>query len=236
MKNRIFSLKFLSVYLISVGFLVFISDSQEKLSFRSLLGGISHETFSSGINTYEVFCWNIGVLPPLTLSILYIMEEVGDYSIYTLIRTRTTRMWWNYRWLTIVWLNVSYIFVVLGVTDIQSLYSWSDLGEISLFLLHTCSVSFLLVTILVLIKSLKFLLISYGVIEVLLVVVGDSYPAIQKYLFPFWAMAKNKSYLGNQQEIHNIIVVLSSILLMIWCYCVTIIGTKGKFPLKWREN
>ena len=221
--NRIANTKTLCIYVVVVVALIFMKGIDPNNSLIELLGGISNTHGGYGVNIFEIICWNVSVLPPISVSILFMMDELGVLSVYTIIRSKNIRHWWQTRFISVVAVNFLYsVVAVLIVWIVGSTHLGESIYKLMLlFSLHIITMSAILITVLVTTQSVHIVILVFAAIEIFGVVAGSLFPIIGKYTIAFWGMAKNSNYLLLNEQTHILIVSMAMLIITVCCYTIS---------------
>ncbi len=194
--KRIVSLRCIYVYITVLVALIFIKGVDTDNLLVELLGGIPSNDGGYGINIFEIIYWNMVVLPPISTSILFMMEETGALSSYTMIRSQRIGLWWTGRFIPMMIANLLYIAVAILIVWVLGGISFDDsfFTVVFLFSLHTTMVSAILATLLVVTQSVPFVIVVFAMIELFGVAVGSLSSDLGKYTLALWGMANNSYY------------------------------------------
>lgn len=210
--GRILNKRTLFVYFFT--YMLFLFVSNKETSIIGVFGGFS-VSVNSGLDVVKIMKWNLCVLPPVAVSILFMDEELGTFGFYTILRTKGLKQWWCIRWATIAIANIIYVLVGIVLSLVREKdkgYSGEIYGLfIIVFFVHTFVMSVISVLTFILCKSLNISMLLFGGVEIFMTVTGSLYPKASPYLLPFWGMIKNKNFLFQNPTIHILITVGISI-------------------------
>lgn len=196
-----------SCYLGAVALMLFLSIGQDAPP--SLFQGFAAAGGMGGVDLLGTMLWNLCVLPPVSACILYMLHEFETLFPYTILRSRTLYRWWMLRFAVILFLNYAFYFfaqLALTITRGNPLLL-SEAAELAaLFPLHTTLLSTLCCVGIVRFSS-RGAIVSYLLVEGVLVIIGMAYPPISHFLLPYWGMTRS---VGEQW----ILAVLGSLLLL----------------------
>jgi len=222
------------LYFAIISLLIYTRGFSSDFSLVNLIGGFDNKKGIFGINLYEIICWNICVLPPVVISVLYAMEEFGPLSIFTMIRSKNIRKWYDSRFYAILLINIMYLFSVILISSIFRIYTGSGIENMSrlipMFLLHTTMVSVVSVTILAKSRNVNAVIIFFALLEICGAVVVSKSTLVSKYMIVSWGMFKNTDYFFDNSNLHLIIISLVTIAIIVICYCITLLSLKKKNP------
>ncbi len=139
-------------------------------SIIDIYGGFSTSS-NGGMNVIKIMRWNLCVLPPVAVSILYMDEELGTFGIYTIIRSKHMGHWWCMHWMAVVFANLVYVLIPTFVVIIAGKkYGKESYGLFFVvFLSHILLMSILSVLIFIMFKSLKMSILFFGLVEIFMV-------------------------------------------------------------------
>ena len=217
--KRVLNLKNIIIYLC---FIVLLIISFNNSSIYEILGGIDSSKNNNILNVTQIIKWNLCVLPPIIISLLFLSEEFGAFRKFTLIRSKNVKEWVLVRFGIVIFINYIYIFLFFIITYFIGINSELDIRDIILLLIvfpiHTVAISMLIETIAVITNSQKNAIISYFFIEGFTVILGLLYPTISKYLISYWGMLENQVFIFSSRIIHicitNLIMVVTIIIVL----------------------
>lgn len=187
--RRILDKRALIIYLAACLLLFTVTPGQK--SVMNILGGISPQG-SRGLDMTGIMRWNLCVLPPVAVSILFMNVEVGALRIYTLIRTKTVRRWFLPRFAAIAAANLIYLFLFTVLAE-----SCAGSGDykrkhfyifLAVFFLHSLMMSVVSAALCVRSGGVSLSVIFFLAVEGIMVVIGDIFPQTAAYLLPYWGM------------------------------------------------
>lgn len=214
--TRIISWRTIATYI--AVFLLLIITAPKGVSITELLGGFSAIGGMRQLNILGIMRWNLCVLPPVAVSILFMSSELGPLSAYTVIRAARIKTWYLVRSCAVIFINLIYIsiFIFLGATfglNIRSeplrLYQL-----ILVFPMHTTLMSGISVMLLTVCRSSKASIFAYFAVEGAMVIGGSVFPSASKYLLPFWGMAQSEGLLLSNRGYHLLITVGITVLFL----------------------
>lgn len=212
---RILSSRGLAMYLIAYVLLLITTG---RASVVDILGGFSPER-SFGLNVLGIMRWNLGVLPPVIIGILFMSSELGKLSCYTVIRSKSINRWFLLRYTCIVLADVVYLLFFVIITTVFGYNAGCGIKGICLFMLvfsvHTILISTLSVSLLAVFKSHRIALLSFFIVEGVMPAVGSVFPSASKYLLPFWGMANDEELISLNKIFYLSATVVISILLSV---------------------
>ena len=218
--KRVLNFKNIIIYLC---FIVLLIISFNNSSIYEILGGIDSSKNNNILNITQIIKWNLCVLPPIIISLLFLSEEFGIFRKFTLIRSKSVKEWVLVRFGIIVMINYIYIFLFFLVTDLIEINKELNIKDSLLLLfvfpIHTITISMIIETIATITNSQKNAMISYFLIEGFTVILGLLYPKISKYMISYWGMLENKIFIYSNRMIHicitNLIMIIITIILLI---------------------
>lgn len=160
-------------------------------STMNLLGGFSPQE-SRGLNTLGIVRWNLCVLPPVSVSILFMDIEMGRLRTYTMIRAGNINTWFRPRFMSIAVANLIYLLLFTGLTEIcvgvGDYKSNGFLLFLVLFFLHGFLMSIISSALCTQSEGIRMSVIFYLAVEGVMVVIGNVFPPAATYLPPYWGM------------------------------------------------
>jgi len=213
--TRIINWRTMAVYLAM--FLLLMITAPKSVSTVGLLGGFSAVGGMGRLNILGIMRWNLCVLPPVTVSILFISSELGPLSTYTVIRATSIKKWYSVRLCAVILANLLYIsiFILLGAAfGFNARSEPSRLFQLMLvFPIHTILMSSISMMLLTICRSSKVSIFAYFIAEGGLVIGGSLFPSISKYLLPFWGMVQSEGLILSSRRYHILITVGITILI-----------------------
>lgn len=190
--QRIINIRTLLIYIAA---LVVLRALTGNMCFGEVFGGFPVEK-GYGMPFEKIMAWNICILSPITVGMLYIDEELGRPGIYTMVRSVYMKKWWSLRWITLAVADVLYVVFIIAMDML-----WCDrehgCGEYGTFALtffaHIFVITVLTVCVLVVFKSLKAALLVYGLVEIFSTAAGCTNEGLSNVLLPFWGMVNYKN-------------------------------------------
>lgn len=190
--QRIINIRTLLIYIAAF---VVLRALKSNMCFGDVCGGFSVEK-GYGLPFEKIMEWNICILPPIVVGMLYIDEELGRPGIYTMLRSGYMKKWWSLHWITLAVADALYV-VFMIATDMI----WCDRGHggeeygifALTFLIHIFMITVLVVCVFVVFKSLKAALLGYGFVEIFFTAAGCMNVGLSNVLLPFWGMVNYKN-------------------------------------------
>lgn len=187
--SRILGSRTLLIYL--GAWLLLFAVTPGETSVMEILGGFSPRE-SRGLNILGIMRWNLCVLPPVAVSILFAGEETGLLRSYTLIRAKCLRDWFLLRFLGIAAANLVYLTLFAVLWEIcAGTGDWGRRGFplfSAVFFLHTLLMSLISAALCVGSRGAHLPVIFYLTVEGMLVVIGNIFPQAAPWLPPYWGM------------------------------------------------
>lgn len=173
--------------------LLFVVTPGQK-SAMDILGGFSAQA-SMGLNIPGIMRWNLCVLPPVAVSILFMDVELGPLRIYTMLRTKSARKWFIPRLAGIAVANLLYLLLFIAAAELFGRSGTHRYFMIFLlaFFLHTFSMSVISVAICTQDRGTHGAILFFLLVEGAMVVIGDIFSQIASYLPPYWGMIQQIS-------------------------------------------
>lgn len=230
--TRIISWRTIAAYI--AVFLLLVITAPKGVSITELLGGFSAIGGMGRLNILGIMRWNLCVLPPVAVSILFMSSELGPLSAYTVIRAASIKTWYLVRLCAVIFINLIYIsiFILLGAafglnarSEPLRLYQL-----ILMFPMHTTLVAGISVMLLTVCRSSKASVFAYFVVEGGMVIGGSVLPSASKYLLPFWGMAQSEGLLLPNRGYHLLITVGTTVLILILLVSVSIKWLRSNNP------
>ena len=203
--------------MICVFFIVLLSISFKDSSIYDILGGINSS--NKILNIIQIIKWNLCILPPIIISLIFLSEEFGIFRKFTFIRSKNVLQWILVRFGIIVFINYMYILLFFLITYCIGLNKEFEISNIILlftvFPINIITISMLIETVSVTTNSQKNAIILYFFIEGFAVILGLIYPASSKYIISYWGMLKNQVFILQNRIIHICITSLIMIVIII---------------------
>lgn len=189
--NRILNKRAILIYL--AAFLLLFTVTSGQKDILNILGGFSPQE-SRGLDMIGIMRWNLCVLPPVAVSILFMDVEMGVFRFYTMIRAKTVKQWFFVRFTGIAAANLLYLLLFVVLTEIcagngdykRSVFSLFVL----LFFVHSFLMSMVSVALCTQSKGIHMSVVFYLTVEGMMVVIGDIFPQTAAYLPPYWGMIR----------------------------------------------
>ncbi len=215
--SRIIDKRTLILYFFTYMLLLIVSNEGD--SIIDIFGGFSTSS-KGGMNVIKIMRWNLCVLPPVAVSIIYMDKELGTFGIYTIVRCKHMRHWWCMHWMAVVFANLAYVIIptITGIViDKNIKYGKESYGLFFIvFLSHILLMSILSVLIFIVCRSLNMSILFFGIVEIFLVAMGSLYPQISPFLLPFWGMVKNENDRLIVISISIVLIMASILYTMKW--------------------
>ena len=215
MMSRILSSRGIAIYLIA--YLLLLVTAPGQASVIEIMGGFS-PVGSTGLKVISIMRWNLCVMPPVIVSMLFMSLELRKLSCYTVIRAKSIGHWFAVRYICVALAGVVYLLSFVLITTALGHNVGLEIKSVCVFMLvfsiHITLVSTISVTLLVISRSHRIALLSFFAIDGGMVVVGSMFPSISKYILPFWGMANNQALLSLNNYFYLSATVGISILLL----------------------
>lgn len=230
--TRIINWRTVTAYLAM--FLLLMITAPKSASTVGLLGGFSTVGGMGRLNILGIIRWNLCVLPPVAVSILFMASELGPLSTYTVMRAASIKTWYLVRLCAVILANLIYIstFILLGaVFGLNARSEPFRLYQLMLvFPMHTILMSGISVMLLTVCRSSKAPVFSYFAVEGCMVIGGSLFPGISKYLLPFWGMAQSEGLLLSNRGYHLLITVGMTVLVFMLLTSISIKWLQSNNP------
>lgn len=230
--TRIINWRTMTAYLAM--FLLLVITAPKSASTVGLLGGFSAVGGMGRLNILGIMRWNLCVLPPVAVSILFMSSELGPLSIYTVMRATSIKTWYLVRICAVVVANLIYISIFIFLGAAFGLNGRSEAFRlyqlVLVFPMHTILISSISVMLLTICRSSKASVFAYFAVEGGMVVGGSMFPGASKYLLPFWGMAQSEGLLLSNKEYHLLITVGSTALIFILATSISIKWLQSNNP------
>lgn len=230
--TRIINWRTMTAYLAM--FLLLVITAPKSVSAVGLLGGFSAVGGMGRLNILGIMRWNLCVLPPVAVSILFMSSELGPLSIYTVMRATSIKTWYLVRICAVVLANLIYIsiFILLGAAfGLNGRSEAFRLYQLVLvFPMHTILISSISVMLLTICRSSKASVFAYFAVEGGMVIGGALFPSISKYLLPFWGMVQSEGLLLSSRGYHLLITVGMTVLIFILLTSISIKWLQSNNP------
>lgn len=215
-------------------FLLLVITAPKSVSTVELLGGFSAVGGMGRLNILGIMRWNLCVLPPVAVSILFMSSELGPLSIYTVMRATSIKMWYLVRLCAIILANLIYIslFILLGAAFCLNIRGEpARLFQLMLvFPIHTILMSGISMMLLTICRLSKVSIFAYFIVEGGMVIGGSLFPSISKYLLPFWGMVQSEGLLLSSRGYHLLITVGMTVLIFILLTSISIKWMQSNNP------
>lgn len=164
-----------------------------KRGAMDILGGFSPQE-SRGLDIQGIMRWNLCVLPPVAVSILFMDVEMGALRFYTMVRSESVRKWWLPRLLGMIAAHLAYLllFVVAaeaGMGGGECKRSGFGLF-LAVFFLHSFLMSAVSAALCGKSRRVHTAVVFYLFVEGIMVVMGDIFPRTAAFLPPYWGMIR----------------------------------------------
>lgn len=230
--TRIINWRTMTAYLAM--FLLLVITAPKSVSTVELLGGFSAVGGMGRLNILGIMRWNLCVLPPVAVSILFMSSELGPLSIYTVMRATSIKMWYLVRLCAVILANLIYIslFILLGAAFCLNIRSEpARLFQLMLmFPIHTILMSGISMMLLTICRLSKVSIFAYFIVEGGMVIGGALFPSISKYLLPFWGMVQSEGLLLSSRGYHLLITVGMTVLIFILLTSISIKWMQSNNP------
>lgn len=189
--SRILDRRAIMIYF--AAWLLFFSVTPGQKGAMDILGGFSPQE-SRGLDIMGIMRWNLCVLPPVAVSILFMDVEMGVLRVYTMVRSENVKKWFLPRFMSIAAANLAYLLLFVGIAEIgvgSGGYKRNDFGLfLAVFFLHSFLMS--VVSVALYGKSMKVhtAVVFYLLVEGIMVVIGDIFPRTAACLPPYWGMIR----------------------------------------------
>lgn len=215
--TRVINWRAIAVYF-SV-FLILLITAPRSASTVDIWGGFSVVSGMGRLNILGIIRWNLCVLPPVVVSILFMSSELGPLSTYTVMRATNMKTWYLVRLCAIMLANLVYITAIILLGVILGLNAKSDPSRLYrlmlVFPMHTILMSSISSMLLTIWKSPRATVFAYLIIDGSMVVWGSIFPDLSKYLLPFWGMVQSDALILQSKGGHLFITVGMTILLLV---------------------
>ena len=190
--QRIINIRTLLIYIAAF---VVLRALTGNMCYGDAFGGFPVEK-GYGLRFEKIMAWNICILPPIAVGMLYIDEELGRPGIYTMVRSVYMKKWWSLRWITLALAGGLYVacIIVMDMLWCDRGHGCGEYGTFALtFFVHIFVITVLAVCVLVVSKSLKTALFMYGFVEIFFTAAGCMNVGLSNVLLPFWGMVNYKN-------------------------------------------
>ena len=211
-------------------FILIITDGTGRVAIMNMFGGVSRSNSLGMVDVLGIVRWNVSVIPPVAVSILFIFEEAGPLSIYTILRAKNIKRWFLLRVGGIIILN--YFYLILGYMLLRlcsaDMSSFSEV--ILLFPMHTIMLSLMSISAYMIARNVKVIMILYLLIDGASVMAGTTVPDLSKYMLGLYGMAQNADLLNKTPLVNATISVSIMLLLSILAVVISIKYLKRNNP------
>ncbi len=220
---RILDKRAVIIYFITISLLSLINT--KDVSVIGILGGINTSKSIGALDVFGVIKWNICVLPPVAVSTLFMISEMGPISKYTMSRSESVKNWAATRFISIIVANIFYLLAALIITSIFNFKI--DVSSnlfyrlMVIFPLHTIMLSMLSIMLLAIYKTPKSVIITYLIVEGITAVIGCVLPSTSKFMLAYWGMAYNNNLLLSNSYFHFSIVISFMLMLTVLSIYIT---------------
>lgn len=189
--SRILDRRAMLIYFAAWLLLFTVTPGQK--SAMNFLGGFSPRE-SRGLDVLGIMRWNLCVLPPVAVSILFMDVEAGVLRTYTMIRVKKAKEWFLPRFAGIAAANLVYLLLSVGLTEVCTGSGDYRRDGFPLFLLLFFLHSFLMSTVSVALcaksRGVHMPVVFYLAVEGVMVVIGNIFPQTAACLPPYWGMIR----------------------------------------------
>ncbi len=173
--------------------LLFFTVMPGQKGAMDILGGFSPQE-SRGLDILGIMRWNLCVLPPVAVSILFMDVEMGVLRVYTMVRSGSVGKWYLPRFIGIVAANLVYLLLFVGITEAgvgSGDYKRNGFGLfLAVFFLHSFLMSVVSVALCGKNRRVHTAVFFYLLVEGIMVVIGDIFPRTAACLPPYWGMIR----------------------------------------------
>ncbi len=173
--------------------LLFFTVMPGQKGAMDILGGFSPQE-SRGLDILGIMRWNLCVLPPVAVSILFMDVEMGVLRVYTMVRSGSVGKWYLPRFIGIVAANLVYLLLFVGITEAgvgSGDYKRNGFGLfLAVFFLHSFLMSVVSVALCGKSRRVHTAVVFYLLVEGIMVVIGDIFPRTSACLPPYWGMIR----------------------------------------------
>lgn len=158
-----------------------------------ILGGLSPQG-GGGLDILGIMRWNLCVLPPVAVSILFMDVEMGVLRVCTMVRSGSVKKWYLSRFVGIAAANAAYLLLFVGMAEIgagSGDYKRNGFGLfVAVFFLHSFLMSVVSAALCGKSRRVHAAVFFYLLVEGIMVVVGDIFPRTAACLTPYWGMIR----------------------------------------------
>ncbi len=189
--SRILDRRAITIYF--AAWLLFFTVMPGQKGAMDLLGGFSPQE-SRGLDILGIMRWNLCVLPPVAVSILFMDVEMGVLRVYTMVRSGSVGKWYLPRFIGIVAANLVYLLLFVGIAEAgvgSGDYKRNGFGLfLAVFFLHSFLMSVVSVALCGKSRRVHTAVVFYLLVEGIMVVIGDIFPRAAACLPPYWGMIR----------------------------------------------
>lgn len=189
--SRILDRRAIIIYF--TAWLLFFTVMPGQKGAMDILGGFSPQE-SRGLDILGIMRWNLCVLPPVAVSILFMDVEMGVLRVYTMVRSESVKKWYLPRFIGIAAANLVYLLLFVGVAEIgmrSGDYKRNGFGLfLAVFFLHSFLMSVVSVALCGKSRRVHTAVVFYLLVEGIMVVIGDIFPQTAACLPPYWGMIR----------------------------------------------
>jgi len=237
MIGRILDFRAVALYLLTILILIFTNQSGAP-SLTDLLGGVPRSGSVYSLDVYGMIKWCVCVFPPVAASVLFMLQETGIFSGYTVIRYKNVKMWMITRLGAVIAANMFYFILCViftTVTGSNAHLAMTAIAHIALiFQIHTTMLSFLSVSALMITRKPAIPLIVFFIITGVTVMLGTTVPTLSKYMIGLYGMVCISNIYGTDTQGDVIISTSVMLLLVFSAALITIRQVKVKIQLPFR--
>lgn len=196
------------------------------------MGGLTIAQTTNGLDIFRLLRWNLTIVFPIIVSLIYASREFSSLYIFTVIRYKSMGKWWKERLVAIFANNYNYLFIGLVIAGIINVDTISQLDIKSalliylLFSLFTLSVSLTCVTFFIMTKSYKLSIVVYLLFVGFASVFGLLDINYNKYAFGCFGMLMRSNYINNDYGFSVFIATIIMIALIIFNLCIQFLFLK----------
>lgn len=206
--SRILDKRALIIYLAACLMLFILAPGQK--SVMNVLGGFSPQG-SKGLDIIGIMRWNLCVLPPVAVSILFMDVEMGALRVYTLIRTKNAKRWFLPRFIAIAVANLSYLFLFTVLAEVYTGSGDYSRGSfyvlLTIFFLHSFMMSVISAALCAWSGGVHVSVIFFLAVEGIMVVIGDIFPRTAAYLLPYWGMIQQVGVTHDGSVLYLVLII-----------------------------
>jgi hypothetical protein len=212
--GRILDRRAIMIYF--AAWLLFFAVTPGHKGAMAILGGFSPQE-SRGMDILGIIRWNLCVLPPVAVSILFMDVEMGVLRVYTMVRSGSMKKWFLARLLGIAAANLVYLLLFVGIAEIgmgSGDYKRNGFGLfLAVFFLHSFLMSVFSVALCGKNRRVHKAVVFYLLVEGIMVVIGDNFPRTAACLPPYWGMIQQVG--GSSTGYLFGIIILSAVIIVV---------------------